>query len=100
MAARYTHHYGPFGEQVLQAGWMVAIMHTKAEAIQAAAIAMSPVRTGEYKASFVVESGVRHGRTSRAYGRVTNTSRHAMAVEYGWGPTPKYRILGKAAGIA
>lgn len=99
MASYYEHKYDEFGDQVLRAPWMVALMHSRATAIHAAALALSPVDTGEYVDSFTVTSGVRRtGRTRRAYGRVANTAPHALAVEFGWGPTPKYRVLGKALG--
>lgn len=96
MAATYTHDYAAFGTEVLAAGFMVKDMHARAERIMAAAIAMSPHETGNYASSFVVESGVRTRVTARAFGRVTNTSGHAAAVEFGFGNTPRYRILGKA----
>jgi len=96
MAARYTHNYGPFGKEVLQAAWMVAEMHEKAERIRDAAIMLSPTSTGTYVRSFVVDSGVRTDNTTRAFGRVTNTAPYASAVEFGFKNTPKYRVLGRA----
>ncbi len=99
MASFYVHKYDEFGDQVLRADYMVAIMHSRAQAILATAQALAPVDTGEYIDSFAVTSGVRRtGRTRRAFGRVANTSPHALAVEFGWGATKKYRVLGKALG--
>lgn len=99
MARGYRADYDGIGE-MLCASWMQADMHRRAEAVMAAAVAASPVDTGDYVDSFEVESGVKHGKTSRAYGRVTNTSDHARAVEYGLGNTPAYRPLGKALDAA
>lgn len=99
MGAKYTHKYGPFGKEVLQAGFMRVQMQRRAEAIKVRAIGLSPTRTGRYKASFHVGSGIRRTGTPRAYGRVTNTAPYASAVEFGFGKTPKYRVLGRAAGV-
>lgn len=96
----YEHKYGAFGNQVLRVDFMKSQMRFRAAKIMVSAQAMSPVETGEYKASFEIESGVRQtGRTRRAYGRVSNTAPHAMAVEFGWGRTPRYRVLGRALGV-
>jgi hypothetical protein len=96
----YEHKYRPFGNEVLRASWMKAQMEARANAIMLTARRISPIETGEYIESFEVDSGVRQtGRTRRAYGRVTNTAPHALAVEMGFGRTPKYRVLGKAMGI-
>lgn len=110
MAATYKHDYAAFGAAVLCAPFMVAEMAGRAEKVAAAARAIAPVgdpnsgwysgagthSPGNYKASFEVSSGVRSGRTRRAYGRVTNTAGYAAAVEFGYGRTPKYRVLGKS----
>lgn len=99
MAARYRHFYGPFGKACLQAPFMMVEMQRRAEAIKTRAIELSPVRSGRYAASFSVQSGIRRTGSPRAYGRVTNTAPYASAVEYGFGKTPKYRVLGRAAGL-
>lgn len=97
MASYYEHNYQAFGDQVLRAGFMQAVMRARAVAVQATAQATAPIDTGEYVESFEVDSGVRStGSTRRAYGRVTNTAPHALAVEYGYGPVPRYRTLGKS----
>jgi hypothetical protein len=98
VGAKYTHNYAAFGEAVLRAPWMKDVMVAKANEIMARAIALSPTRTGRYKASFKVTSGIKHGATSRAYGRVTNTAPYAAAVEFGFGKTPRHRPLGRAIG--
>lgn len=98
----YEHKYKAFGNQVLRAPFMQGEMGIRAEKVKAAAIAISPEETGEYKGSFEVSVGIRttgKRRTRRAYGRVTNTSSHALAVEFGWDKTPRYRVLGKALGV-
>lgn len=97
----YEHNYKNFGTEVLQAPWMVRQMESRARIVMAAAKRLSPgppKSSGTYKNSFVLTSGVRQAkpRGLRAFGRVTNTSGHAMAVEYGWSNTPKYRPLGNA----
>lgn len=95
----YDHKYRVFGDEVLRAEFMQSVMHARAVQIEAAAQQLAPIDTGEYVNSFETSAGVRRtGRTRRAYGRVTNTSSHAMAVEFGWGRTPRYRVLGRAAG--
>lgn len=108
MAARYDHNYRAFGNQVLQAPWMRAEMAARAERVAEAARAIAPVgdpnsgwydgerSPGLYKASFVTSSGIRRSKTTRAFGRVTNTAPYASAVEFGFGRTPKYRTLGKS----
>ena len=63
---------------------MQAEMRRRAEKVAAAAEAAAPVESGDYKGSFKVTSGARGGsRKNRAFGRVTNTSSHAVYVEYG-----------------
>lgn len=100
--SHYEHNYGNFGREVLRAPWMQAVMRARATAVLAAAQQMAPVETGEYRDSFELSDGIRvtgRRRTRRAYGRVTNTAPHALAVEFGWGPTPRYRVLGRALGV-
>lgn len=117
MATRYVHNYKAFGDEVLRAGWMVAEMRTRAEAVMAAAKAIAPVgdprwgwyrdggsnavRPGNYRDSFSVNSGVHaHGAGARAYGRVSNSASYAGIVEYGYGRVPKHRVLGRALSAA
>lgn len=113
MASYYEHNYDAFGDQVLRAEFMQNVMRARAVAVMAEAMAIAPVgdpdngwyddghEPGEYLDSFEVSSGVRAtGSTSRAYGRVTNTSGHALAVEYGYGKVPRYRVLGKSLHVA
>lgn len=98
MASRYVHNYAAFDRECLCAGFMVAEMHARAERVKAAAIAISPQRTGHYKASFEVSSGVSSlgGPEQRAYGRVANTAAYAPWVEFGSKRIAKHRVLGRA----
>lgn len=77
-----------FREQVLNAAWMQAEMHWRAEVGMAFAMQISPVsaRTDEsrdYIDSFEVDSGRDGGwNHDRAYAILENTSPHAIYVEY------------------
>lgn len=80
---------------------MVAALRTKMLKAQARAIAISPVRTGRYKRSFRVVSGVRNGK---AYARLINNARdprsrypYCIALEFGTRYMRRQRILGRAA---
>lgn len=86
--------------KLLRSERMQAEMRRRAELIAARAEATAPEETGEYKASFEVESGVKSGKTRRAYGRVRNTSPHALYVEFGGGNTPRHRTIAKAIDAA
>lgn len=117
MASRYVHYWPVFGQQVHRAPWMYALMLQRAQMIEATAKALAPIGNpdsgfyggagekpapGEYAASFEVSVGTttQGGPGSRAYGRVTNTSEHAGAVEWGFSRTPRYRVLGTAMLVA
>jgi hypothetical protein len=80
--------YEGFGD-LLQGSEMLALMREQAEAIEARAVALSPVgeeRNGHYVERFKVTSGVEDTHTGRrAVARVTNTSDYALDVEYGSG---------------
>ena len=94
----YRANYRGLG-QLLTSPEMQAAMHALAEKVEARAIAIAPDAQpyGEgYIASFEVDSGIKKGWTRRAFGRVRNTSGHAVYVEFGGGNTPKHRTLGKA----
>jgi hypothetical protein len=102
--AGYEASYTGIGE-MLVAPFMVAEMRRRAEKVKAAAEAAAPVdeggtHPGRYKASFHVDSGVREGKTRRAYGEVTNDSPEAFYVEYGTKKTPRHRTLGTALDAA
>ena len=97
-------NYGGMGE-FLRSPEMQAAMHSLAEQFMARAVATAPVdedspHAGRYKASFHVESGVQHHKTSRAYGMVVNDSPEAFFVEFGTKHNPRHRTLGKAFGAS
>lgn len=80
---------------------MQALMRERAELGAQRAQSTAPVdaaspHPGRYRESFVVESGVREGKTRRAFGRVVNTSPEAILVEYGSRNNPRHRTLGRA----
>jgi hypothetical protein len=85
---------------------MQAEMHRRAEKVAAAAELDAPVgstsdpHAGRYKASFSVDSGVREGKTRRAYGRVTNDAPEAVYVEYGNKNIDPHHTLGRALDAA
>lgn len=96
----YRPSYEGIGE-LLKSPGMEAAMLAKANKVAARAEATAPVdetgpHPGRYKAAFSVSSGVKHAKTSRAYGRVTNDSPEAFFVEYGTKNNPRHRTLGKA----
>lgn len=73
---------------------MVAFMAAAAENGKRFAESISPVRTGEYKASFRVETSAHGGpRHNRAEARLVNDSEHSTDVE--WLNHGGERILGK-----
>lgn len=97
---KFNPSYRGIGE-MLKSPEMVKEMESRAKRVKAAAEASAPIYLsakdpGQYKRSFVVDSGVRkdkNGSGSRAYGRVTNTAPYAIFVEYGSTTTPKHRTL-------
>lgn len=92
--------YTGIGEMLRMPG-VVKEMEARAKKVKARAEDIAPIYLrakdpGQYKRSFVVESGIRKdksGSGSRAYGRVTNTAPYALFVEYGSTTTPKHRTL-------
>jgi hypothetical protein len=101
MTAQFRADYRGIGE-MLCSEEMQADMHRRAERVAAAAEADAPVggvsdpHRGRYKASFSVESGVREGKTRRAFGRVVNDSPEAVYVEYGNKNIDAHHTLGRA----
>lgn len=98
MAARYEHNYRAFGDQVLRAGFMRTAMESRANAIRAHAEGISPVDEGEYIDSFEVTTAITAygGKSTRWGARVHNHAPHALAVEFGFGNVPRYRVLGRS----
>lgn len=100
MASYYEHNYDAFGQECLRAPFMRSAMRARAAAVMATAQSISEafVDTGEYISSFEVSDGITAygGKGTRAYGRVTNTAPYALALEFGHGKAPRYRVLGRA----
>lgn len=93
--ARYKANYKGIGRMLSSRG-MQREMYNRANKVKLVAEATAPKDTGKYAESFEVESGIREGKTRRAYGRVTNDDPKAIDLEYGTKDTPKFRTLGKA----
>ncbi|HEY9369738.1 HK97 gp10 family phage protein [Streptomyces sp.] len=75
-------------------------MEDRAKRLQAVCEAGAPEDTGTYRRSFRVETGVRQGKSPRAQSKLINDARHATLVEWGSARTPRYRVMGRAAGSA
>lgn len=95
--AKFRGNYKGIG-QILRSPQMQQAMENRAERVKARAVASSPVDSGEYVQSFRVEGSIRPGRSSRAIAKVINDSPHATFVEWGTSKTPRYRVMGRAAG--
>lgn len=95
--AKFRASYKGIGE-ILRSPQMQREMKTRAERVQAKAEALAPVETGDYAGSFRVEVELRAGKTRRAVAKVINDSPHATYVEWGTSRTPRYRVMGRAAG--
>lgn len=99
----YHHNYAAFRVEVLNAGFMQAMVRAKADEIMARAEAIAPfdpTQATHYRDAFNVSSGTYGGmRRDRAYGRVENTDAAAMWIEFGTSDTPRFRTLGRAAGL-
>lgn len=99
---QFKKSYAGIGE-LLKSPMMQKMVRGRAEKVLARAVATAPDQKpyGEgYIASFEIESGIKHVKTSRAYARVKNTSPHALYVEFGGGNTPRHRTLAKALDAA
>jgi len=100
--SHYEHNYSNFGREVLRSGFMRQQMRDRGYAVLLAAQALAPVDSGEYLRSFELTTGIRAtGKRGarRVFARVTNTSDHAIHVEFGFGRTKRYRVLGHALGV-
>lgn len=81
--------------QLMNSPEMVELVRQRAEAAMGYAESISPERTGDYKASFEVTAGANGGpKNDRAEARLTNTSDHAVDVEWKDG----YHVLNRTAG--
>lgn len=104
MASTYKPSYSGVGE-MLRSGFLQADMHARAERVAAAAIADAPFDPDDpdgqhYRDAFTVTSGIKHAKTARAYGRVSNSDQAAVAVEFGNKNTPEHGTLRKALNAA
>lgn len=79
--------------QMLADPRMVMAMHHIAVRIGDRAVLISPVRTGLYKASWRVQSGLRDGK---AWARVSNPVHYAVYLEWGTRYMRAQRILHRA----
>ncbi|MEU6725468.1 hypothetical protein ABZ917_17310 [Nonomuraea wenchangensis] len=84
--------------KILTSRQMQAEMERRARAVQDRCIANAPEDTGSYKSSFRVETGIRPGPKPRAVSKVVNDDEAAPYVEWGSSRTPRYRVMGRAAG--
>jgi hypothetical protein len=93
--------------ELLKSGEIAAEMLRRAEAIEAVAVARSPVggvgdpHPGQYKASWGTKSGLGgyKGKRDRAIATVFNTAGHARFVEYGNEHYGGHHVLLRAAEI-
>lgn len=76
---------------------VVAVLLTVATEAMARAEVIAPVDTGRYKAAF--EVGTDHIKPDRPRAYLRNNMPYAIAPEFGAGPVPRHRTLGKAMGI-
>ena len=95
--ARFRSNYKGIGA-MLRSRQMQEEMRKRAEDVQDKAQAMAPRDTGDYATSFRVETGVREGKKPRAQAKVINDDPAAPYVEWGTSRTPRFRVLGRAAG--
>lgn len=101
---RFRASYAGIGE-VLTSDGVRGDLHARAERVKAAAVADAPYDEhstdgSHYRDSFSVSSGVREGRSRRAYGRVENTDPAAFYIEFGTKHTPAHHTLTRALDAA
>jgi hypothetical protein len=97
VTARFKLNYSGVGE-MLRSPEMQAEMLRRVKRMQAYAEATAPYDAADkdgdhYRDHFLVESGVQHHKTSRAYGRLTNDSDHAVQVEFGSKNNPAHHTM-------
>jgi hypothetical protein len=95
--AKFRYKGKEFGK-VLASKQMQREMEIRAEKVKDRAESLAPEETGDYKSSFRVEVEVRPGPKPRAIAKVINASPAAPYVEWGTSKTPRFRVMGKAAG--
>jgi nitrogen fixation protein FixH len=74
---------------------ILAVLVRKAQEVKAKAIALAPVKSGDYRSKFKLQSGV---KDNKAFARVKNVDPAANVIELGarGGKNPKFRVLGRA----
>lgn len=95
--ARFRGSYKGIG-QILTSKQMQDEMESRANRLEGVCQASAPHDTGAYSQSFRVETGIRTGSKPRAESKVINDDEAAVYVEYGTSRTPRYRVMGRAAG--
>jgi hypothetical protein len=99
MPAAALYVLNPAGFAAFQRSPMIEEMLLRtAEKIESHGVAISPVRTGEYVASWYSETG-RRGN-GLPYGRAGNRAPHASYLEWGTRYMRRQRILGRALDAA
>lgn len=93
--------YAGIGEMLRSAEMQAAMHRIVEEKMLPYAVSISPYDPKStdgthYVDAFEVSSGVHHGKTSRAYGRLTNTDAAALYVEYGTKNNEAHRVLGRS----
>ncbi|MGI5274871.1 HK97 gp10 family phage protein [Nonomuraea sp. CA-218870] len=96
--ARFRPDYKGIG-RILTSKTMQGAMEQRAERVRDRCVADAPEDTGTYKSSFRVETGIRPGPKPRAVSKVVNDDPAAPYVEWGTSRTPRYRAMGRAAGV-
>lgn len=86
--------------EMMAAPFMVKAMEDRAAKGMARAISIAPVLTGQYKASFVLRSGLKDGKAWAAYGNTARSKQgfaYPVIVEFGSRTgSPRQRILGRS----
>lgn len=105
--ATYRHDYVKFGENVLNAGFMVAEMLARGEKVLARAIETAPYYEDDpdhihYRDNFVLTGGTHGGEGhDRAFAKVSNRDMPtALFVEFGTSTMGRHRTLGNALDAA
>ena len=96
--ARFRGNYKGVG-QILTSPQMQREMEARAKRVEAECVSTSPRDSGRYASSFRVETGIRQGTKPRAESKVINGDPAAPYIEYGTSRTPRYRVMGRAAGV-
>ena len=95
--ARFRGNYKGIG-QILTSKQMQDEMESRANRLEGVCQASAPRDTGAYVQSFRVETGIRKDGKPRAVSKLINDDDAAVYVEYGTSRTPRYRVMGRAAG--